>query len=117
MKSGFVCLMLFLIPAILPIQDLYAESHSVPLQVGWNCLALPEQPVDLFLYSGKHQPHLYLDERVRANISSFANLADPDELGAGVERLKQDLARGRFEQATAEYEDVGGDYLFIAAQV
>ena len=78
---------------------------------------MPEQPVDLFLYSGKHQPHLYLDERVRANISSFANLADRDELGAGVERLKQDLARGRFEQATSEYEDVGGDYLFIAAQV
>ena len=78
---------------------------------------MPEQPVDLFLYSGKHQPHLYLDERVRANISSFANLADRDELGEGVERLKQDLARGRFEQATSEYEDVGGDYLFIAAQV
>jgi ubiquinone/menaquinone biosynthesis C-methylase UbiE len=78
---------------------------------------MPEQPVDLFLYSGKHQPHLYLDERVRANISSFANLANRDELGAGLERLKQDLARGRFEQATSEYEDVGGDYLFIAAQV
>jgi ubiquinone/menaquinone biosynthesis C-methylase UbiE len=78
---------------------------------------MPEQPVDLFLYSGKHQPHLYLDERVRANISSFANLADRDELGEGVERLKHDLARGRFVQATSEYEDVGGDYLFIAAQV
>jgi len=78
---------------------------------------MPEQPVDLFLYSGKHQPHLYLDERVRANISSFANLADRNEIGEGVERLKQDLARGRFERATSEYEDVGGDYLFIAAQV
>jgi ubiquinone/menaquinone biosynthesis C-methylase UbiE len=78
---------------------------------------MPERPVDLFLYSGKHQPHLYLDERVRANISSFANLADPDELGLGLDRLKHDLARGRFEHATSEYEDVGGDYLFIAAQV
>lgn len=78
---------------------------------------MPQQPVDLFLYSGKHQPHLYLDERVRANISSFANLADPDELGIGLERLKHDLARGRFEHATSEYEDVGGDYLYIAAQV
>lgn len=78
---------------------------------------MPEQPVDMFLYSGKHQPHLYLDQRVRANISAFANLADPDELGVGLDRLKRDLARGRFEQTTAEYEDVGGDYLFIAAQV
>lgn len=78
---------------------------------------MPQQPVDLFLYSGKHQPHLYLDERVRANISSFANLADRDEIGLGLERLKRDLAQGRFEHATAEYEDVGGDYLFIAAQV
>jgi hypothetical protein len=54
---------------------------------------------------------------VRANISSFANLAEPDELGAGIERLRHDLAQRRVEQATAEYEDVGGDYLFIAAQV
>ena len=78
---------------------------------------MPEQPLDLFLSSGKHQPHLYLDERVRANISAFANLARPDELGEGLERLRRDLARGTFEQTTAEYEDVGGDYLFIAAQV
>ena len=78
---------------------------------------MPLQPVDMLLYSGKHQPHLYLDQRVRANISAFANLADPDELGEGLERLRYDLARGEFEQATAEYEDVGGDYLFIAAQV
>ena len=78
---------------------------------------MPEQPQDLFLYSGKHQPHLYLDERVRANISAFANLADEDEIGSGLDRLKRDLAQNRFEQATSEYEDVGGDYLFIAAQV
>ena len=78
---------------------------------------MPEQPRDLFLYSGKHQPHLYLDERVRANISAFANLADEDEIGIGLDRLKRDLAQNRFEQATSEYEDVGGDYLFIAAQV
>ncbi len=78
---------------------------------------MPEQPQDLFLYSGKHQPHLYLDERVRANISAFANLADEDEIGIGLDRLKRDLAQNRFEQTTSEYEDVGGDYLFIAAQV
>jgi ubiquinone/menaquinone biosynthesis C-methylase UbiE len=78
---------------------------------------MPERPVDLFLYSGKHQPHLYLDERVRANISSFANLAEQDEIATGLDRLKHDLAHGRFEQTTSEYEDVGGDYLFIAAQV
>jgi ubiquinone/menaquinone biosynthesis C-methylase UbiE len=78
---------------------------------------MPEQPVDLFLYSGKHQPHLYLDERVRANISSFANLADKDEISAGLERLQRDLTQDRFERATSEYEDVGGDYLFIAAEV
>ena len=78
---------------------------------------MPQQPVDMLLYSGKHQPHLYLDQRVRANISAFANLADPDELGEGLEHLRRDLAQNRFEQTTAEYEDVGGDYLFIAAQV
>jgi len=78
---------------------------------------MPEQPVDMLLYSGKHQPHLYLDQRVRANISAFANLADPDELGEGLGRLRHDLAQGKFEHTTSEYEDVGGDYLFIAAQV
>lgn len=78
---------------------------------------MPEQPVDLFLYSGKHQPQLYLDERVRANISAFAHLAEQDEIGVGLDRLKHDLALNRFEQATSEYEDVGGDYFLIAAQV
>lgn len=77
---------------------------------------MPQQPQDLFLYSGKHRPHLYLDERVRANISAFAHLADTDEIGEGLDRLRRDLAQGRFEHTTSEYEDVGGDYLFIAAQ-
>ena len=50
---------------------------------------MPLQPVDMLLYSGKHQPHLYLDQRVRANISAFANLADQDELGEGLEHLRR----------------------------
>ena len=50
---------------------------------------------DLFLYAGKYGPELYLDPRVRAGISTFANQADPAEVERGCARLSADLASGR----------------------
>ena len=71
---------------------------------------------DLFLYSGKHRPALYLDGAIRANISSFANLAPPDELRSGLERLAADLDRGAFAAVQARYATDAGDYAFITAR-
>ena len=71
---------------------------------------------DLFLYSGKHRPMLYLDPIVRANISSFANLAREGEIAEGCERLVHDIETGYVDRVIAEAEHEGGDYLFVIAE-
>lgn len=71
---------------------------------------------DLFLYSGKHRPDLYLDPRVRAGISTFAVLADPAEVNAGCQHLKRDIDSGRIAEVIASYANDGGDYLFVVAE-
>ncbi|WP_184542250.1 class I SAM-dependent methyltransferase [Mucilaginibacter sp. FT3.2] len=71
---------------------------------------------DLFLYSGKNNPSLYLDEGVRKGISSFASLASREEVEQGILKLKDDIWEGRFETVKAKYSDAFGDYLFITLQ-
>jgi ubiquinone/menaquinone biosynthesis C-methylase UbiE len=71
---------------------------------------------DLFLYAGKYRPALYLDPRVRAGISTFANLAQPAEVEQGCVRLTADLESGRFADVLAASGHDGGDYLFIVAE-
>ena len=71
---------------------------------------------DLFLYSGKHRPEMYLDLRVRAGISTFAALADAAEVEEGCRKLSQDIASGRFAEVIARYRHVQGDYLFVVAE-
>ncbi|MCP5265696.1 MAG: class I SAM-dependent methyltransferase [Burkholderiaceae bacterium] len=71
---------------------------------------------DLFLYSGKHRPELYLDPTVRANISSFAQLAPPDELRVGLARLTADLHTGAFAAVKTRYATEVGDYAYITAR-
>ena len=71
---------------------------------------------DLFLYSGKHRPELYLDSAVRANISSFAHLARPAELHEGLVRLTADLQSGAFALIKTRYATVAGDYAYIIAR-
>lgn len=70
---------------------------------------------DLFLYSGKHRPDLYLDPEIRANISSFANLAPSAELHDGLARLSADVQSGEFASVKAHYATEVGDYAFITA--
>jgi ubiquinone/menaquinone biosynthesis C-methylase UbiE len=71
---------------------------------------------DLFLYSGKHRPEMYLDSRVRKGISTFANLADAEEIEEGCRRLAIDLEKGRFKEVINNYGGEAGDYLFLAAR-
>ena len=70
---------------------------------------------DLFLYSGKHRPEIYLDPRIRRGISTFANLADPGEVERGCVELASDIRSGRIEKVIHEARDREGDYLFVAA--
>jgi superfamily II DNA or RNA helicase len=67
---------------------------------------------DLFLYSGKHRPEMYLDEGVRRGISTFASLADQEEVASGCRRLAENIQPGRIDEITAAYDNRGGDYLF-----
>ncbi|HLL46535.1 MAG TPA: class I SAM-dependent methyltransferase [Longimicrobiaceae bacterium] len=70
---------------------------------------------DLFLYSGKHRPCMYLDPAVRANISTFATLADPREVEEGCARLAGDIASGRIHEVVRSHPSRDGDYMFVVA--
>lgn len=71
---------------------------------------------DLFLYSGKHQPTFYLNEKIRQGISSFSSLANKEEVDAGLTKLKKDLFNEEINHIISDYENEEGDYLFIVAK-
>ncbi|MBI1742589.1 methyltransferase domain-containing protein [Candidatus Acetothermia bacterium] len=70
---------------------------------------------DLFLFSGKHRPQIYLDPRVRAGISSFADLADADEVELGLQQLAADIDSGKISEVIATHPNES-DYLFVIAE-
>jgi SAM-dependent methyltransferase len=71
---------------------------------------------DLFLYAGKNRPEIYFDEAIRNGISSFAALANAEEVETGLLKLKSDLESCRFWQIKEKYDNDLGDYLFIVAE-
>ncbi|MGP1718037.1 MAG: class I SAM-dependent methyltransferase [Methylophilus sp.] len=71
---------------------------------------------DLFLYAGKARPALYLDPKVRANMSSFASLCPDTELAAGLQRLQCDIKSGAFSQVADSYRIGQGDYAYLVAR-
>ena len=71
---------------------------------------------DQFLYVGKNNPELYFNESIRQGISSFAALAYAEEVKQGLAALRADLDQGRFAAIKKQYENQGGDYLFIQAK-
>lgn len=71
---------------------------------------------DLFLQSGKYNPSLYFNERVRKGISSFASLSNKDEEEQGLRKLQDDIASGEIDEIIQKYESDEGDYLFVIAQ-
>lgn len=70
---------------------------------------------DFFLYSGKNRPEIYLDERVRRGSSTFASLADTNEVIEGCAKLSDDIISGHFNKVYNQYDDQNGDYIFIRA--
>lgn len=70
---------------------------------------------DLFLYSGKQRPELYLDSAVRGNISSFSTQCEASELTSGLAALAADVSIGAVENIMRHYEAPGGDYAFVVA--
>lgn len=95
------------------IEALFAASgFALEAVEPWE---VPERPVDLFLYAGKHLPGIYLDRRVRGGISAFAQLAAPREIIQGVRKLTSDIASGEINRVKNEFEHDLGDYSFLAA--
>lgn len=70
---------------------------------------------DLFLYSGKHRPEMYLDPNVRRGISTFSSLANPDEIAAGCKKLRIDIESEKIKEVIQNYENDLGDYCFVVA--
>ena len=70
---------------------------------------------DWFLLCGKNRPEPYLDGKVRAGISMFANAPDQEEMERGVERLRGDIASGRIAEVQRGFLWDGGDYMFTVA--
>ena len=70
---------------------------------------------DLFLQSGKENPASYLEENVRRGISSYATARNQDEVTAGLDRLREDIATGEIDNVVKKYESDVGDYLFVVA--
>ncbi len=71
---------------------------------------------DLFLYSGKFDPELYFRPEVRSGISSFADLANAEEVTKGLEQLRQDIDSSEINQVMKACENNLGDYLFIVVE-
>jgi SAM-dependent methyltransferase len=65
-------------------------------------LPVPGDCVDGFLGAYWQRPEAYLDEDVRAGISSFSRLTN---IGPQLERLERDLASGNWERHNAELRD------------
>lgn len=71
---------------------------------------------DLFLYSGKHDPELYFDEQVRSGISSFSSLSNAEEVKSGLAKLRVDIDSGKVNEVIQQYQNEGGDYLYLVAR-
>lgn len=68
---------------------------------------------DLFLYSGKQKPEMYLDPEIRKGISSFSDIAEADEITSGLELLERDIKSHKINITRDKFDDRMGDYLFI----
>jgi len=53
---------------------------------------------------------------MRSSISYFAAADNQEEVAVGLERLRDDLDSGRFEEVREQYANDFGDYMFIVAE-
>ncbi|MBI1307358.1 MAG: methyltransferase domain-containing protein [Bacteroidetes bacterium] len=71
---------------------------------------------DHFLYCGKEQPELYLNPEIRNGISSFADLANFNEIQSGLSQLKEDIENDSIRNIINGFDNDSGDYLFVVAE-
>ncbi|MCD9853344.1 methyltransferase domain-containing protein [Epilithonimonas sp. JDS] len=71
---------------------------------------------DRFLYIGKNNPKIYFDANIRKGISSFADLANKNEIEEGLKLLETDLIKGDFYNVRSNFKENRGDYIFVVAK-
>lgn len=77
---------------------------------------LPRDLEDRFAAAGWSQPEAYLDEEFRNGISSF-RLGDEEEVAAGLEALRRDLASGEWDVRFGDFRtkpDYDAGYVFVS---
>ncbi|MFC0470314.1 class I SAM-dependent methyltransferase [Halalkalibacter kiskunsagensis] len=84
--------------------------------IGHETFLIQPNLEDFFLYSGKYEPKMYLDEKVRSGISTFANLASNEEVEEGCSKLKEDIETKRIEEVLNKYSSDLGDYVYVIAE-
>lgn len=91
------------------------ELRAVLGEIAVRPLPVPHDCCDGFLGAYWRRPHLYLDDDVRGAISAFAKLAS---CAAGLDRLRRDLADGRWRRrhgALLERTELDLGYRLIVA--
>jgi ubiquinone/menaquinone biosynthesis C-methylase UbiE len=82
----------------LPILQLMDEIKTIlGYEVNVIPFSLPYDLSDSFAAVGWARPELYLDNKIRNGISSFAKI-DADELDNGLSQLREDLENGAWDQ-------------------
>ncbi len=81
-----------------PLEQIqHSLQNLIDRPVHNTVFALSSDMEDLFAGAAWNRPELYLNEQIRAGISSFA-LADPIEVQEGVLRLRDDLDSGQWDK-------------------
>lgn len=98
-----------------------AEISNTLQTVGFNIIGhetflIQPDLQDFFLYSGKYEPKIYLDEKVRSGISTFANVASKEEVEEGCERLHKDIKTRKIDDVLNKYSSDLGDYVYVIAE-
>jgi len=98
-------------PALKTIEDIMKQAGFSSFKT--ELYSVKPDLKDLFLYSGKHNPKLYLNPNVRHGISSFSSLANAKAVENGLKKLEKDIATHKIDDIIKSYENNLGDYLFI----
>ena len=81
-------------PPLATVAEALGGAEAIPVPIAADC-------TDGFLCAAWKRPLAYLDERVRANISTFSML-DPATVAAALARLERDIAGGAWAARNAD---------------
>ncbi|HEY9161568.1 MAG TPA: class I SAM-dependent methyltransferase [Desulfomonilia bacterium] len=102
-------------PSLNELKDLFSKATHKTVRI--HSFKLPPDLDDKFLAACWRKPSAYLNEDARQAMSGFA-VADPVQVGHGIEKLKNDLIDGTWTQKygyVLNFEEIDWGYRFIIA--